>query len=60
MCGSTPLTGGKVRHMALVAETAADARDVMVGYGKGPDEASGILQVTRKTSGRPMSNRTAR
>jgi predicted phage terminase large subunit-like protein len=30
MCGSSPLTGGRVRHMALVAETAADARDVMV------------------------------
>ncbi len=48
MCGDTPLTGGSVRHMALIAETAADARDVMVGYGKGPDEASGILQVHPK------------
>jgi len=43
--GSTPLTGGKIGHIALVAETAADARDVMVGYGKGPGEASGLLQV---------------
>src|SRR5690349_9398669 len=31
MCGSTPLTGGRWRHVALIAETAADARDVMVG-----------------------------
>lgn len=29
-CGSTPLAPGKVRRIALVAETAADARDVMV------------------------------
>ena len=29
MCGSTPLARGKVPMMALVAETAADARDVM-------------------------------
>lgn len=46
--GSTPLTGGKIGHIALVAETAADARDVMVGYGKGPGEASGLLQVCPK------------
>jgi len=46
--GSTPLTGGTVRHIALVAETAADARDVMVGFGKGGNEASGILQVCPK------------
>ena len=30
MCGPTPLAPGRARHMALVAETAADARDVMV------------------------------
>ena len=48
VCGSTPLTGGKYRHVALVAETAADARDVMVGDGKGPGEGSGILQVHPK------------
>jgi len=30
MCGSTPYARGRVSHMALVAETAADARDVMV------------------------------
>lgn len=38
-CGPTPLAPGRVRHTALVAETAADARDVMV---KG---VSGILAV---------------
>ncbi len=30
MCGSTPLSAGKYNRLALVAETAADARDVMV------------------------------
>jgi hypothetical protein len=30
MCGSTPLTGGKWRHIAIIAETAADARDKTV------------------------------
>ena len=30
VCGDTPLSGGKCRHIALVAETAPDARDVMV------------------------------
>ena len=35
MCGPTPLAPGKVRHMALIAETAADARDVMVQSGGG-------------------------
>lgn len=45
MCGSTPLARGRCRHIALIAETAADARDVMVGDGRGPGEASGILQV---------------
>lgn len=48
MCGDTPLGRGRIGHMALVAETAADARDVMVGYGRGADEASGILQVHPK------------
>jgi phage terminase large subunit-like protein len=38
MCGSTPLTKGRCAHMALVAETAADARDVMV------QSAGGILR----------------
>lgn len=48
MCGPTPLAAGRYRHIALVAETAADARDVMVGDGKGPGEGSGILQVHPK------------
>jgi predicted phage terminase large subunit-like protein len=38
MCGTSPLARGRFRRMALVAETAADARDVMV---QGP---SGILR----------------
>jgi phage terminase large subunit-like protein len=48
MYGDTPLTGGRWRHVALIAETAADARDVMVGDGKmlsDPNAGSGILQV---------------
>lgn len=59
MCGPTPLTAGSVRHIALVAETAADARDVMVGDGKGPEEASGILQVHPKEF-RPIYNSSLR
>jgi phage terminase large subunit-like protein len=38
-CGSTPLAAGKFSRIALVAETAADARDVMV------EGESGILAV---------------
>ena len=48
MCGDTPLTGGRYRHMALVSETAADGRDVLAGDGKQPSNptaGSGILQV---------------
>jgi phage terminase large subunit-like protein len=45
VCGSTPLGRGRCRHVALVAETAADARDVMVGDGRGNDAAAGLLQV---------------
>jgi phage terminase large subunit-like protein len=51
MCGDTPLTGGRWRHGALIAETAADARDVIVGDGKmasDPTAGSGILQVHPK------------
>jgi phage terminase large subunit-like protein len=48
VCGSTPLTGGRYRQLALIAETAADAREVMVGDGKIPGEGSGILQVHPK------------
>lgn len=39
VCGTTPLGKGSARRVALVAETAADARDVLV---EGP---SGILAV---------------
>lgn len=39
VCGSTPLTSGGYERVALVAETAADARDVMV------EGESGILSV---------------
>jgi phage terminase large subunit-like protein len=51
MCGDTPLTGGRWGDVALVAETAADARDVMVGDGKmasDPTAGSGVLQVHPK------------
>jgi hypothetical protein len=42
MRGDTPLTGGRRRHVALIAETAADARDVMVGETnfRNPEEHS--------------------
>lgn len=39
VCGSTPLSGGTHCRIALVAETAADARDVLV------EGVSGILAV---------------
>jgi phage terminase large subunit-like protein len=42
VCGSTPLTGTDYKHIALVAETAADARDVMI---EGP---AGLLSVHTK------------
>lgn len=45
MCGSTPLAAGRWRHVALIAETAADARDVMVADGKEGSESSGLLPV---------------
>jgi len=48
MCGSTPFARGRWRHIALIAETAADARDVMVGDGKAasdPKAGSGLLQI---------------
>lgn len=41
-CGSTPLARGQCAHIALVAETSGDARDVMV---EGP---AGILAVHPK------------
>lgn len=46
-CGSTPLTGGRFRRIALVAETAADCRDVLV------EGDSGILNCHPKDF-RPM------
>src|SRR5580658_8669797 len=51
MCGQTPLARGRWRHIALIAETAADARDVMVGDGKAasdPQAGSGLLQIHPK------------
>jgi phage terminase large subunit-like protein len=48
VCGSTPLSRGRYRQIALIAETAADAREVMVGDGKAPGEGSGLLQVHPK------------
>lgn len=36
-CGKTPLSKGRARHIAIVGETAADARDVMI------EGVSGIL-----------------
>lgn len=39
VCGPTPLSAGKARWIALVAETAADARDVLV------EGQSGLLSV---------------
>jgi phage terminase large subunit-like protein len=51
MCGKTPLARGHWRHVALIAETAADARDVMVGDGKGvsdPEAGSGLMQIHPK------------
>lgn len=48
VCGSTPLSPGRFKRIGLVAETAADAREVMVGDGRGPGEGSGLLQVHPK------------
>jgi len=48
VCGSTPLGRGRYQQIALIAETAADAREVMVGDGKIPGEGSGLLQVHPK------------
>jgi predicted phage terminase large subunit-like protein len=51
MCGTTPLARGRWRHIALIAETSADARDVMVGDGKAASDSragSGLLQIHPK------------
>lgn len=42
VCGPTPLAAGQARRVAIVAETAADARDVMV------EGVTGILSVHPK------------
>lgn len=42
VCGDTPLAAGKASRVALVAETAADARDVMV------EGESGLLAIHPK------------
>jgi phage terminase large subunit-like protein len=42
VCGRTPLAAGQARRIAIVAETAADARDVMV------EGETGILSVHPK------------
>lgn len=42
VCGATPMSGGRHKRIALVAETAADARDVLV------EGDSGILSVHKK------------
>jgi phage terminase large subunit-like protein len=47
-CGSTPLARGICSHIAVIAETAKDARDVMIGDGKIAGEGSGLLQVHPK------------
>jgi phage terminase large subunit-like protein len=41
-CGTTPLTAGLCKHIAIVAETSADARDVLV---EGP---AGLLAIHPK------------
>ncbi len=43
VCGETPLAAGRYKRLALVAETAADARDVLV------EGDSGILAVHPKS-----------
>jgi phage terminase large subunit-like protein len=39
---------GRFRRIALIAETAADARDTMVGDGLAAGECSGIMQIHPK------------
>lgn len=48
VCGKTPLAPGKYRHIAIVGETAADVRDIMLGEGRDADQASGLFQVHPK------------
>jgi phage terminase large subunit-like protein len=49
VCGKTPLAAGRYKRLALIAETASDARDVIVGEGLAPGEGSGIMQVHEKS-----------
>ena len=51
MCGTTPLARGRVRHMALIAETAADARDVLVGDRSTGDDRAGDVNVLEEPCG---------
>jgi phage terminase large subunit-like protein len=53
VCGDTPLSPGRCSRIALVAETAADARDVMV------EGDSGLLSVHPKDF-RPIYEKTNR
>lgn len=53
VCGDTPLSGGSFKRIALVAETAADARDVMV------EGDSGLLRCHPKDF-RPIYEKTNR
>ena len=51
MCGLSPLARGRWRQIALIAETATDARAVVVGDGKAvsdPSAGSGLLQIHPK------------
>lgn len=53
VCGDTPMSGGRYKRIALVAETAADARDVMV------EGDSGLLRCHPKDF-RPVYEKTNR
>jgi phage terminase large subunit-like protein len=51
LTGSTPLAPGRYRHACLLAETAKDARSVVVGDGleaSNPAAGSGIMQICPK------------
>ena len=50
MCGKTPLARGKCSQIALVAETAADARDVMVETGLLRCHPKDFMPVYEKTN----------
>lgn len=50
VCGPTPLSGGRCSRIALVAETAADARDVMVIDGLLRIHPKDFMPVYEKTN----------